>query len=143
MVTVTKHFSFEACHHLPHYVGPCHNIHGHSYKLDVTVGGSIIKDSNSPKQGMIIDFKDLKKLVNEKVIQRYDHSDLNDYFPNPTAEIMVKSIATEIISGLPKGVYLVCVKLWETEDSYAEWSVYDEIMIDRNPLLQPGLMSAT
>ena len=57
MLTVTKHFGFEACHHLPYYEGACHNVHGHSYKLDVTVGGQIIKDG--PKQGMIIDFKDL------------------------------------------------------------------------------------
>ena len=120
MLTVTKHFGFEACHHLPYYEGACHNIHGHSYKLDVTVGGNIIKDTNNPKCGMIVDFKDLKKIVKESVVDRYDHSNLNDFFENPTAEIMVVDIAYSIMQKLPKEVYLVSVKLWETEDSYAE-----------------------
>ena len=128
MLTVTKHFGFEACHHLPYYEGACHNIHGHSYKLDVTVGGNIIKDTNNPKCGMIVDFKDLKKIVKESVVDRYDHSNLNDFFENPTAEIMVVDIAYSIMQKLPKEVYLVSVKLWETEDSYAEYTPsYDYI----------------
>ena len=114
MLTVTKHFGFEACHHLPYYEGACHNIHGHSYKLDVTVGGNIIKDTNNPKCGMIVDFKDLKKIVKENVVDKYDHSNLNDFFENPTAEIMVVDIAYSIMQKLPKEVYLVSVKLWET-----------------------------
>ena len=59
MTTVTKLFEFEACHHLPHYDGACHNLHGHSYKLEVTVSGQVSKNENDPKCGMIIDFKDL------------------------------------------------------------------------------------
>lgn len=119
MLTVTKHFGFEACHHLPYYEGACHNVHGHSYKLDVTVGGQVIKDG--PKQGMIIDFKDLKKIVKENVVDKLDHSDLNNIYANPTAELMVVDIAYSIMQKLPKEVYLVSVKLWETEDSYAEY----------------------
>ena len=119
MLTVTKHFGFEACHHLPYYEGACHNVHGHSYKLDVTVGGQVIKDG--PKQGMIIDFKDLKKNVKENVVDKLDHSDLNNIYANPTAELMVTDIAYSIMQKLPKEVYLVSVKLWETEDSYAEY----------------------
>ena len=119
MLTVTKHFGFEACHHLPYYEGACHNVHGHSYKLDVTVGGQVIKDG--PKQGMIIDFKDLKKIVKENVVDKLDHSDLNNIYANPTAELMVTDIAYSIMQKLPKEVYLVSVKLWETEDSYAEY----------------------
>ena len=129
MITVTKRYGFEACHHLPHYVGACHNLHGHSYKLDVTVGGSIIKDQNNPKCGMIIDFKDLKQIVHETVVSKYDHSNLNDYFENPTAEIMVKSIASDIISKLPKSVYLVSVKLWETDTSYAEFNAIQDQLL--------------
>lgn len=138
MITVTKNFSFEACHHLPHYVGACHNLHGHSYKLSVTVGGSIIKDNTNPKCGMVIDFKDLKKIVNEVAVDKYDHKNLNDFFENPTAEIMVQTIATDIISRLPKEVYVVSVKLWETADSYAECTPSYEY-------IQPGdiLKSAT
>ena len=123
MVTVTKQFSFEACHHLPHYDGACHNLHGHSYKLEVTVSGSIIKDETNPKCGMIIDFKDLKKIVNEVAVNKYDHANLNDFFQNPTAEIMVRQIAEDIICNLHNNpdISLLSVKLWETTTSYAEW----------------------
>lgn len=119
--TVTKIFEFEAGHHLPHYDGACHNVHGHSYKLEVTVGGSL--KEVGPKQGMIMDFKDLKQLVEDKVISKYDHSDLNKFFSNPTAEIIVSKIASDILAELPKDVYLFSCKLWETSTSYAEWSV--------------------
>lgn len=139
MLTVTKHFGFEACHHLPYYEGACHNVHGHSYKLDVTVGGQVIKDG--PKQGMIIDFKDLKKIVKENVVDKLDHSDLNNIYANPTAELMVTDIAYSIMQKLPKEVYLVSVKLWETEDSYAEYiPSYDGL---RDNLFQPVLQPAT
>lgn len=121
MTTVTKVFMFEASHHLPHYVGACHNLHGHSYKLEVTVRGNVIADTNNPKCGMIIDFKDLKQIVNEVAVDKYDHSYLNDFFPNPTAEIMVEQIATDIITKLPKDIHLVSCKLWETTTSYAEF----------------------
>ena len=123
MTTVTKLFEFEACHHLPHYDGACHNIHGHSYKLEVTVSGQVSKNENDPKCGMIIDFKDLKAIVKSVAVDKYDHSNLNEFFPNPTAEIMVKQIAVDIMSKLPQGVYLMSCKLWETSTSYAEWNV--------------------
>lgn len=151
MVTVTKLFEFEACHHLPYYEGSCHRIHGHSYKLEVTVSGSVLKSGE--KQGMIMDFKDLKSIVKEVVVDKYDHENLNDFFPNPTAEIMVKSIAMDIISRLPKNVFLVSCKLWETSSSYAEWDVQlatlkdtmKDILLDEikqglalaTPILQP------
>lgn len=121
MITVTRHFEFEACHHLPHYRGACHNVHGHSYKLSVTVTGDINRDVKDPCCGMIIDFKDLKDVVNN-IIEKYDHSDLNEYFPNPTAEIMVDTIAQSVKRNLKSGLKLVSVKLWETSNSYAEWT---------------------
>ena len=123
MIVVTKLFEFEACHHLPHYDGACHNLHGHSYKLEVTVSGQVSKNENDPKCGMIIDFKDLKAIVKSVAVDKYDHSNLNEFFPNPTAEIMVKQIAVDIMSKLPQGVYLMSCKLWETSTSYAEWNV--------------------
>lgn len=121
MLTITKSFEFEACHHLPFYVGKCHELHGHSYKLDVTIGGNLITDINNEKAGMLMDFNDLKALVNEKVIDRFDHKYLNRTFSNPTAEIMVESIFRVLKSCLPKNVFLVSVKLWETRTSYAEY----------------------
>lgn len=121
MITVTKVFMFEASHSLPHYVGACHKLHGHSYKLEVTVTGAIEADTSNPKCGMIIDFKDLKEVVKEIVVDKYDHAYLNDFFENPTAEVMVSKIASDLIRGLPKGVLLVSCKLWETTTSYAEY----------------------
>lgn len=119
MITVTKNFRFEACHFLPSYIGACHNLHGHSYKLSVTVTGNVQKDGE--KRGMIIDFKDLKKIVNEQVIDKYDHSYLNEHFENPTAEIMVEEFGRKLYYHLLDKCILVSVKLWETEDSYAEY----------------------
>lgn len=130
MTTVTKLFEFEACHHLPHYDGACHNIHGHSYKLEVTVSGQVSKNENDPKCGMIIDFKDLKAIVKSVAVDKYDHSNLNEFFPNPTAEIMVKQIAVDIMSKLPQEVYLMSCKLWETSTSYAEWNVSLDVLRD-------------
>lgn len=121
MTTVTKIFMFEASHHLPHYVGACHNLHGHSYKLEVTVGGGIRRSTKDPKCGMIIDFKDLKEIVKEVAVDKYDHSNLNEFFSNPTAEIMVNQIAEDIMEKLPIDVYLVSCKLWETTTSYAQF----------------------
>ena len=130
MIVVTKLFEFEACHHLPHYDGACHNLHGHSYKLEVTVSGQVSKNENDPKCGMIIDFKDLKAIVKSVAVDKYDHSNLNEFFPNPTAEIMVKQIAVDIMSKLPQGVYLMSCKLWETSTSYAEWNVSLDVLRD-------------
>lgn len=125
MILATKIFRFEACHHLPNYDGKCKNPHGHSYKLEVTVFGDMNKEKGHPKEGMLIDFKDLKAIVNEKVVDIYDHQDLNQFFEIPTAEIMVEQIAFDIIASLPAGVYLKSCKLWETDTSYAEWNCLD------------------
>lgn len=120
MLTITKVFTFEACHELLHYDGPCNNLHGHSYKLETTVTGDTETNMEVSHYGMIMDFKDLKSIIKE-VAGKYDHSYLNTYFPNPTAENMVTKIAKDIEYKLPKGVYLVSCKLWETADSYAEY----------------------
>ncbi len=120
MLTVTKIFKFEAAHWLPFYDGACHNLHGHSYKLEVTVTGKINENVENPQCGMIIDFSVLKGIVEEKIIRRFDHSNLNDFFSNPTAENMVEYFAESINLALPTNIVLVSVKLWETDSSYAE-----------------------
>ena len=120
-VSVTKRFTFEACHFLPHYKGACHNLHGHSYELEVTLSGSVIKDEEDEKCGMILDFKDLKATVNSLIVDGLDHSNLNDTFPNPTAEIMAITIFDILDSAFSKkGLTVERIKLWETRDSYAE-----------------------
>ena len=101
-VQVTKIFKFEACHYLPHYVGKCHNLHGHSYKLEVTVTGPLITEGE--KTGMIIDFGDLKSIVKKLVVDKYDHSNLNEFFKDPTAENMVSVIAETLMRNLPEEI---------------------------------------
>lgn len=114
--SVTKCFSFEAAHFLPEYEGACHRLHGHSYKLQVTVSGSVDEAS-----GMIIDFNVLKEVVNKTVVKKYDHQFLNEFFELPTAENMVQHIFRELNSQFTKmGLVLESVKLWETESSFAE-----------------------
>lgn len=130
-VRVTKRVTFEAAHFLPEYRGACGKLHGHSYKLEITVSGLIetskLKEGEkfNPFNGMVIDFKNLKNAINE-VVGKYDHSNLNDYFVLPTAECMVASIYNEFTEYashfiLPEKFKVESIKLWETEDSYAEY----------------------
>lgn len=115
-VSVTKSFGFEASHHLPDYDGACNRLHGHSYKMQVTVSGSVDEIS-----GMIVDFHVLKSIVNKEVVDKYDHQYLNDFFQNPTAENMVQHIFKELSTKFTKmGLVLDSVKLWETASSFAE-----------------------
>ena len=123
-VYATKSFTFDAAHNLLRYEGKCAQLHGHTYKLDVTVSRGIdTKDAEEEvaQEVMVMDFSDMKKLVNEVIISQYDHAYLNDYFPNPTAEAMIVHIFYGIETALPKSVSLHSVKLWETADSFVEY----------------------
>ena len=73
-IRITKQFEFETGHALYGYDGKCRNVHGHSYKLSVTVIGTPIEDNNNVKYGMVIDFTDLKKIVKEQIVDAFDHS---------------------------------------------------------------------
>jgi len=121
VLTVTKRFKFDAAHRLPNHGGKCHQLHGHTYHLEVTVTGSLDSDDGSVTKGMIIDFHDLGVLVKTNFINKYDHGYLNDHFDNPTAENMVLYIGQKLHSLLPSGVTLVSCKLWETEDCFATY----------------------
>ena len=146
IIRITKEFSFETAHALYGYNGKCKNIHGHGYKLGVTVIGSPIDDSSNPKFGMVIDFGDLKKIINAQIVDIFDHSlILNKNTPHsgiaqdliendhkvvlvdyqPSSENMVVDFASRIIPQLPEGVKLFSLKLKETETSYAEWYASD------------------
>ena len=123
MISICKQFSFEAAHFLPYHKGLCRNRHGHSYKLEVEVRG-VPKKGKSPQKGMIMDFGILKQIVNETIIDKLDHTDLNENFDNPTAEIMVFKIGSMIREALiahNTGVCLQRVRLYETATAYAEW----------------------
>lgn len=117
--SITKKFEFEAAHRLPDHLGKCKNFHGHSYKLEVTVSSNKLNS-----QGMVMDFGDLKSIVKKHVLDRLDHSNLNDFFEVPTAENMIKWIHLKLdvfITEETKGkIILEKVRLYETSNSYAE-----------------------
>lgn len=115
-MTITKRFSFDASHNLLNYNGKCVHLHGHTYFLEVS-----IKKRIDLHTGMVMDFGDLKTIVKKYILDKLDHSYINDVIPylNPTAENMVYWI-WEILEkdGLLKG--LQSIRLWETPDSYVE-----------------------
>lgn len=145
-VRLTKSFSFESGHALYGYDGKCKNIHGHSYKLCVTVIGEPISDSGNVKFGMVIDFGDLKKIVKEEIVDVFDHATVfNKNTPHfelamelktrghnvllvdyqPTSEMMVIDFAEKIQRLLPQHIQLHSLKLQETDTSFAEWHAAD------------------
>jgi 6-pyruvoyltetrahydropterin/6-carboxytetrahydropterin synthase len=145
-IRITKQFSFETGHALYGYDGKCRNVHGHSYKLSVTVIGTPISDNEHVKFGMVIDFSDLKKIVKEEIVDVFDHAtvfnkntphvelarELSDRGHNvllvdyqPTSEMMVNDFANKIQKHLPNSITLHSLKLQETDSSYAQWYASD------------------
>lgn len=146
VIRLTKEFSFEAAHALDGYDGPCREIHGHSYRLFVTVAGRPVADLGNPKYGMVMDFGVLKRIVNEQIVSRFDHAFVlrdsergravreafGERFSNivvvdyqPTCENMLADFARRIASRLPEGVRLHSLRLHETATSFAEWFAED------------------
>ena len=145
LIRITKEFRFEAAHALKGYDGPCKNIHGHSYKLSVTITGEPVSVVDSPKKGMVMDFSELKKIIKKSVIDPSDHalilgSDFpddvfkrsHDAFSNvifveyqPTSENLLIDFAGRINKLLPSNVSLHSLRLRETATSYAEWFAKD------------------
>jgi 6-pyruvoyltetrahydropterin/6-carboxytetrahydropterin synthase len=145
-IRITKQFSFETGHALYGYDGKCKNVHGHSYKLSVTVSGKPITDNTNVKFGMVIDFSDLKKIVNEEIVDVFDHATVfNKNTPHvelakelqdrdhhvilvdyqPTSEMMVIDFADKIKKRLPINIKLHSIRLQETDTSFAEWFASD------------------
>lgn len=111
---VTRVFSFSAAHHLTQYKGACERLHGHTYRLAVTVEGEI------GENGLVLDFVELKKIVEKKVLERVDHRDLNDLFKNPSAEniaVWTWKQLKNIGKDTGAGVKLVEIKLWEGDNT--------------------------
>ena len=135
-VYITTRTTFEACHSLPKYYGKCSRLHGHSYKLEVTVSGLIdykhmeedCERSELAREAMVFDFSDLKGIIDRYVTNVFDHTNLNDTFSYPTAEIMAIRIYNILSPFLNRAsTHIESVKLWETEDSYAEYRGEEEI----------------
>ena len=145
-IRLTKELTFESAHALEGYDGKCRHIHGHSYRLYVTIIGEPIADPANPKYGMVMDFGALKALVGEEVVDRMDHAFvmrrtesadevsmvLSEGFGNvvlvdyqPTCENMLADFAARISRRLPEGVALHSLKMYETATSFAEWYAED------------------
>ncbi len=108
---VTCTFGFEAAHRLPWHPGRCRELHGHSYRLDVSVEGPL--DAN----GVVLDFDTLKDVVRTQVIDQWDHRDLNEVLDNPTAELLAREAWRLLVdAGLP----VAALRLWETRDSWVD-----------------------
>ena len=146
-IRITKKFGFETGHAIYGYDGKCSNLHGHSYKLFVTVIGVPIDDYSHVKNGMVIDFTDLKTIVKSEIEDVFDHAsvfnkntphlelanELKDRGHNvilvdyqPTSEMMILDFAEKIKKRLPKNIELHSLRLQETESSFAEWHAADQ-----------------
>lgn len=132
---ITKQFDFEMAHALTEYSGKCRNIHGHSYKFEVTVTGNREMES-----GMVIDFKKLKDIVNETIVNQLDHclvlnknvdAELIDAVKRnfervkivdfqPSTENLLDYFADLLLPKLPNNVHLYSMRLQETEQSWVE-----------------------
>lgn len=142
-VRITKEFRFEMAHALLGYDGPCRNIHGHSYRLLVTLKGRPLNDPDDPKAGMVMDFSDIRRIVYEAVVGPFDHALVlrRDVTPllhealahekllltefQPTCENLVLHFADRLIASFPTGVVLYRLQLFETATSCAEWCLED------------------
>ena len=114
--SITKQFKFEAAHSLPHHDGKCQNLHGHSYVLEVTVTGPLATTGSST--GMIMDFNDFSTLVQQEIIDQWDHQFLNDLLPFATT---AEHLAQECFARLEKvGLPVSKIKLFETAKCFAE-----------------------
>lgn len=144
-IRITKRFTFEMAHALHGHDGACANIHGHSYILEVVLFGTPRQEPGHPKDGMVLDFADLKAIVKREVLDRYDHALLVSdrdaaHVPltngplgavrvvpwQPSCENMVLDIVARLQPCLPSDVELVGVRLWETATSHAEWWAMDQ-----------------
>ncbi|OKL38570.1 6-pyruvoyl trahydropterin synthase family protein [Pontibacter flavimaris] len=144
-IRLTRLFTFETAHALLNYDGPCRRIHGHSYKLEVTVIGTPLVEEEHHKNGMVMDFGDLKQLVQEHIVQPFDHAlvlpqgtpeDLLERLRKyehklvhtpyqPTCENMLIDFQHRLQRHMPDYVQLHHLKLWETQNSFAEWYAED------------------
>src|SRR5574344_1375945 len=140
VIRVTKKFSFEMAHAFMNYDGLCKNIHGHSYRMNVTIQGTPIEYDESPKKGMVMDFGDLKKITNQVIVNKLDHTlvlnnrhspqlieQLRQNFDNillvpyqPTTENLLADFAQRLQKELPANVKLFSIRLSETYNSFAE-----------------------
>ncbi len=113
-INITKVFNFDCAHHLNNYNGKCKNIHGHTYRLEITVKGAV------KENGLVIDFHDLDDIVKINVLDYIDHRYLNELFEfNPTCELLGLWIWDNIDKAIAEAsCSLEKLVLWETPTSF-------------------------
>jgi 6-pyruvoyltetrahydropterin/6-carboxytetrahydropterin synthase len=139
IIRITKAFNFEMAHALRDHDGACRNIHGHTYELFVTIMGEPKAEDGHPANGMIMDFKALKDIVNKHIVKEYDHAFVvGERSPwasdtgaqscklivlpfEPTSENLVAEYARILREALPAETKLHSLRLRETTTAYAEW----------------------
>lgn len=107
---IAKEFTFDSAHFLKDYHGKCENLHGHTYRMRVTIEGE------RQPNGLIMDFAEIKKIVNEKVVNIWDHANINDTLEHASVENMCVWAWEQIKPELSE---LVEIRIWETADSFA------------------------
>lgn len=143
IIRITKEFSFEGAHALQDYDGKCRHIHGHSYRLFVSLKGLPLEELSHPKSGMVLDFSELKMMVNQLIIDPFDHAlilrkdaklvnELADAYQNvivvdfqPTCENLTIYFAKLLQDNLAGELKLQSIKLFETPTSFVEWVADD------------------
>ena len=133
MMKITKTFSFDMAHMLDHHDGKCKNLHGHTYRVIVEVA----EDADS--EDMVIDFKDLKQVIRDVIVDRFDHAFLYDETSESECEIAAviakhgmrsvglpfrstaENLARYFFHELATRVNVVSVKVYETPESCAEY----------------------
>lgn len=107
-----KKFEFDAAHNLIHYNGKCEKLHGHTYKLVVKLEGK------RDKEDMIFDFVELKRIVNENIINKFDHAYINDFIEQPTAENIAVYVWDNLVNLIKRdNCRLYEIEVWETKTS--------------------------
>jgi 6-pyruvoyltetrahydropterin/6-carboxytetrahydropterin synthase len=121
--SVTKIVKFDAAHRLPGYPGDCAELHGHTWKVEVEVRLAKEQIYDPDKDQMLIDFRQFKDILKAGFLTRLDHSYLNMLgdFEYPSAENITLWITRELRGAFPDNVELCRVRVWESEDAYAEW----------------------
>lgn len=119
---ICKTVKFDAAHRLTNYEGKCRKLHGHTYKVAISISG--IPNSN----GLVIDFNYLDKFLEKEVLDKVDHAYLNEVLGenNPTVECIVEWVwktiykAVQCLKDMNGSIQLEKVRVYETEDSFAE-----------------------
>jgi 6-pyruvoyltetrahydropterin/6-carboxytetrahydropterin synthase len=121
---ISKTFKFEAAHSLPNHDGKCKNPHGHSYRVVVYVRGPVCREPDHPKEGMVLDFADIKAVWKSHLEPNLDHKDLNVTMNGmvTTAENIAGRILATFRANL---VPVDKVEVWETETSCASVTFSD------------------